>query len=68
MGREIVVHPEDTLIVNGWRVEANVLTEILKPEQRVLWAFLLQDGQVQPCPYDESKVIWLTDEDLVRND
>ena len=62
--RRIVVRSADTLIVNGYELDGEILKELLNPDNRVLWAFIKQDTRIQPVAYDESRVMWLTDEDL----
>ena len=69
MGHRLVVQKDDTLVVEGWEVEASVLAEIIKPDKRVLWAFVKsEDGQLQPVPYTEDRVVWLQDGDLERTE
>lgn len=66
--RRIVVRKSDILVINGYEVDASVLTGMVDPEKRILWAFVRADNgvDVQPVAYSEERVIWLTEEDLVR--
>ena len=66
--RRLIVHADDVLVLNGFEVDADVLIEITKPGKRLLWAFTKsEDGtEIHPVAYSEDRVIWLTDEDLVR--
>ena len=67
--RRIVVRRDDVLVLpSGFEVDASTLSDITKPDKRLLWAFVKsEDGTaIQPVCYDETRVIWLTDEDLVR--
>jgi hypothetical protein len=69
MGRYVTVRRGDTVVVAGHELDVTVLEQIVNPDPRVLWAFVRNDaGDVQPVAYDETRVIWLADEDLVRND
>jgi hypothetical protein len=67
-GRRITVRTADTIIIGEYEVEASVLQQMLDPRNRVLWAFVKRPGRVQAVAYDETRVVWLTDEDLVRAD
>jgi hypothetical protein len=53
-------------VFKGYAIDANILDAIVNPEARLLWAFIKKDHDIRPVPYSEDKVIWLTDEDLVR--
>ena len=65
MGRYITARKGDTLVVGGHEVDVAVLEEIMKPDKRVLWAFIRNDaGDVTPICYSEDRVIWLTQEDV----
>ena len=67
--RRIVVHRDDVLVLNGFEVDASILIDITKPNRRLLWAFVKSEDEtaIQPVCYGEDRVIWLTDEDLVRD-
>ena len=64
--RRIVVRKDDVLVVNGLVLDGEVLKDMMDPSKRLLWAFVREDGDVRPCAYDETKVIWIQSEDLVR--
>jgi hypothetical protein len=64
----VVVNGKDLLVVGKYELDATILEQILNPQARVLWAFVERDGRVMPVPYTEDRVVWLTDEDLVRAD
>jgi hypothetical protein len=67
--RSVKVIPGDTLLLNGYRVDVTTLAEMLKPDQRVLWAFVRNgEHDIRPVPYDETRVVWLAEEDLVRSE
>ena len=69
MGRYVTVRKGDTLVVAGHELDVTVLEQIVNPEPRILWAFVRNDaGDIQPVAYDEARVIWLTEEDMVRAD
>jgi hypothetical protein len=68
MGQRVKVRSADTIIIGNYEVDASTLEQVLDPRNRVLWAFIERDGKVQPVAYVEDRVIWLTDEDLVRNE
>lgn len=69
MGRQHIVRRGDTIVVGGNELDAAVLEQLVNPDKRMLWAFVRNDsGDVQPVAYDETRIIWLADEDLVRSD
>ena len=67
--RKLTVRRDDVLVLNGFEIDADVLTEIVKPNRRMLWAFVQSDDglRIQPTPFTEDKVIWLLESDLVRD-
>lgn len=65
-GRTLVIRSNDTLVFKGYEIDANILDAIVNPEARLLWAFIKKGHDIRPVAYSEDKVIWLTDEDLVR--
>jgi hypothetical protein len=68
--RRIVVRRDDVLILpSGFEVDASTLVDITTLDKRLLWAFTKsEDGlEIRPVAYSEDRVIWLTDEDLVRS-
>jgi hypothetical protein len=66
--RRLVVQKDDVLVVKGMELDVAILEEMLVGDKRLLWAFLKNEaGDLQPVPYSEDKVIWLTDDDLVRS-
>ena len=67
--RKLTVRRDDVLVLNGFELDADVLTEIVKPNRRMLWAFVQSDDglRIQPTPFTEDKVIWLLESDLVRD-
>jgi hypothetical protein len=66
--RYIRVRSTDTLVINGLALDVSILEDMLQPNTRVLWAFVHDETTVRPVPYSEDRCIWLTDEDLVRNE
>ena len=68
--RRIVVRKTDTLVVNGYEVDASVLGDMMDPERRLLWAFVRAENgvDIRPVPYDETRVVWLAEEDLRRRE
>jgi hypothetical protein len=58
------VYKDDTIVIGDYSVSAEVLATIINPDARLLWAFIEKDGRIQPVPYGEDKVIWLTDNDF----
>ena len=68
--RRIVVRKTDMLVIDGYEVDASVLVGMIDPDKRVLWAFIRAENgvDIRPVPYDEERVIWLTDEDLRRKE
>ena len=67
--RHINVIAGDVLVINGYEVDATILLDIVSPDKRVLWAFVAYEEvkTIQPIPYDESRIIWLAEEDLIRS-
>ena len=69
MGRRIAARAADTIVIGQYEIDVDVLEQVLSPNNRVLWAFVKQhDGRIQPVPYDETRCIWLSEDDLVRNE
>jgi hypothetical protein len=68
MGRRIAAHAADTIVIGQYEIDVDVLEQVLSPNNRVLWAFIERDGCVRPVAYTEDRIIWLTDEDLVRKE
>lgn len=70
MPRRIRIQRDDVLIIGSYEFDANVLTQMLRPKARALWAFLADKatGNIQPVMYTEDRVIWLTPEDKVPSD
>jgi hypothetical protein len=68
--RYVVVRNSDILVINGFEIDAAILTDIVAPDKRLLWAFVKsEDGTaIRPVPYNEERVVWLSDEDLVRKE
>jgi len=65
--RRLQIRTGDLLVVKGFELQAEVLEQIINPDNRVLWAFVRNDhGDLQPVPYDESRVVWLADDDIIR--
>ncbi len=56
----------DTLVMDGMEVDADCVAVMVQPKNRLLWAFVLRNGKIQPVGYDESKVLWLTEEDYAK--
>jgi len=66
--RRLVVSKDDVLVIKGMELDVSILEEMLVGDKRLLWAFLKNEsGDLQPVPYSEDKVIWLTSDDLVRS-
>ncbi len=68
--RRMRVLAGDKLVINGYEIDGDILQTIVNPEARLLWAFIKsEDGaSIQPVSYREDRVIWLTQEDLVRSE
>lgn len=65
--RRLVVSKNDVLVIDGVELDVSILAEMLTGDKRLLWAFIKNaDGDTQPISYSEDRVIWLTDDDLVR--
>jgi hypothetical protein len=62
--RRIAVRKDDVLIFKGFEIDAEVLSAIINPDVRVLWAFVKKDAQIQPVAYSETQCIWLTEEEV----
>lgn len=61
----VVLRPGDTLIYRGKALDREVLDAVLSTNQRLLWAFVRNaSGDIQACPYDESRVVWLEESDV----
>ena len=66
--RRVVVRSTDTLVLGKYEVSADILREVVTPGKRVLWAFVGDGANLRPVAYSEDRVIWLSDEDLVRKE
>ncbi len=66
--RRLVVREDDIIVLGGYEFSAAVLKAVLDPDRRLLWAFVKAEGghAVQPVAYDETRVLWLSEEDLER--
>lgn len=62
--RRIVVRKDDILVVNGIELDGDILREIVKPSNRLLWAFVRQGDDVRPICFSEEHCIWLLESDL----
>jgi len=54
--------------VGDIEMDVNVLLAIANPEPRILWRFMSEGGRIRSVPYDESKVIWIENGDLERDE
>jgi len=54
--------------VGDIEMDVNVLLAIANPEPRILWRFMNVGGRIRSIPYDESKVIWIENGDLERDE
>ena len=50
---------EDTITINGKKIDISVLMAIIEPDKRILYAFIHKDGVTQAIPYTERQVIWM---------
>lgn len=65
VGRRIKVNQYDTLIIANFEIDAEILSAVLDPDNRVLWAFVHgAGGKVQPTAYNEEHCIWLEQTDI----
>jgi hypothetical protein len=58
----------DILVYKGMEIDRTVLDAIVDNDKRLLWAFVSSaDGTaVRAIPYSESHVIWMTEEDVLK--
>jgi hypothetical protein len=66
--RVISVRRSDKLLVSSREISGEMLSLLLQPNQRLLWAFVEKEGVVQAVPYNEERVIWLDKPDLEEAD
>jgi hypothetical protein len=67
--RRVAIRTGDLLVLNGFEIDAAILSDIVNPDKRLLWAFVRGgDDTIRPVAYTEDRVIWLAEEDLVRNE
>lgn len=66
--RRIRVMSGDVIVLDGYTLSVDILKEMIAPDKRLLWAFVRNGDNIQPVPYDEKRVLWLSEEDLVRNE
>jgi hypothetical protein len=66
--RKVYVREDDVLVLGEYEISAAVLRQMIKPEARVLWAFIVGENgdAVQPVPFSEENCIWLEAKDLER--
>lgn len=66
--RRILLRTDDVLKIGQYEVEAEVLTSIVNPNNRLLWAFIEKDGRIQAVPYSEEQVLWMQESDLSKEE
>lgn len=66
--RRVVIRSTDVLVIGGYEVSADILKEVITPGKRLLWSFVANGADVRPVCYDETRVIWLSEEDLSRKE
>jgi hypothetical protein len=54
--------------VGDIEMDVNVLLAIANANSRILWRFMSEGGRIHSVPYDESKVIWIENGDLERDE
>ena len=64
--RRLLINKNDTLVIGGYEIDASILADIIKPDKRLLWAFVANGDQVQPIAFSEEHCIWLLDSDLEK--
>lgn len=63
--RRVRVMPGDEIELAGFIIDADILGALMDPANRALWSFVDDGkGRVQPIPYTEDRVIWLSDKDV----
>jgi len=68
-GRRILLRRDDVLVVNGIELDGEVLRAVVRPEARLLWAFVrAENGDVRPVCYTEDEVVWIQSSDLDRTE
>jgi hypothetical protein len=65
--RRLLVNKTDVLVIGGYEIDAAILTDIIKPDKRLLWAFVAKGTQVQPVCFSEEHCVWLLESDLDRS-
>lgn len=65
--RRVELGPKDVLVYKGKEIDKDILEAILDTKKRLLWAFVEgADGDIRAVPYSEEHVIWMSEEDVVR--
>lgn len=65
--RRVELGSRDVLVYKGKEIDKNILEAIVDTKKRLLWAFVEgAEGDVRAVPYSEEQVIWMSEEDVVR--
>ncbi len=65
--KRIEVGRRDVIVYRDLEIDHEILDAILGTDKRLLWAFVRNEaGDVRAVPYSEERVIWLSDEDIVK--
>lgn len=58
------------IAIGDLELDVETLCAMADPDARVLWAFIREPNEkrIQAVPYNEEKVIWLEESDLMRGD
>ena len=70
-GCRIKVGPNDVLLLGGYEITLDVLSAVINPDARLLWAFIRSEKNphlIQPVAYDEKRVVWIEESDLEHID
>jgi len=67
IGRRVELSRSEVLVYKGREIDRDVLDAIVDTNKRLLWAFVSgENGDVRAIPYSEVHVIWLSEDDIVK--
>lgn len=64
--RRVELGKLDDLVYKGFIIDRVILDAIVETDKRLLWAFVHKGDEVRAMPYSESEVIWMTEDDVVK--
>jgi hypothetical protein len=66
MARRVELGANEVLVYKGMEIDRAVLNAIVDTNKRLLWAFVVKDGDIRAMPYTEAEVIWMAETDILK--